>query len=325
MTERSGVLIVAEASAAGLRTASLELATAAKQLAGPVAGLLFGSNLDAAARVLASIGLERVIVVDQSDLAFASSEAATTIVVAAIASLKPAAVLMLSTTLATEYAPSVAARLGVELVSDAFELRSGDGSVVATRPALGGRLQQDVTLDADQLQLIAIRAGAFEKAEIRGDGAPIEALAVDFRDLDRRVKVVSVAARETTGVGLESADIVVAGGRGLKDAASFSLIEQLAAALGGAVGATRAVTDLGWRPHGEQIGQTGKTIAPKLYIAVGISGAVQHTVGMTGSENIVAINRDPDAPIFKSASFGIVGDLFEVLPALTSAITAARP
>ena len=323
MSVRSGVLIVAELEGEGLRPNSLELVTAAKILPGPVTGLVVGAGSDGMAALAAS-GIERILHVDRNEPAFPSAEAATTMINAAIEKVNPAIVLMPSTTLATEYAPSLAARLDVGLVSDAFELHMEEGAVTATRPALGGRLQSDVTLDAGAIQLIAVRAGAFERATAKGSPASIESLEVAFGDLDQRVRVVSVVPKERSGVGLSAANVVVAGGRGLKEAANFTLIEDLAAALGGAVGATRAVTDLGWRPHSEQIGQTGKTIAPSLYIAVGVSGAVQHTVGMTGSENIVAINRDPDAPIFKNASFGIVGDLFEVLPALTSAITAAR-
>ena len=324
MAERNGVLVVGEAGAGGLRPVSLELVTAAKRLGGPISGLIFGSDVSGAATLFGSAGLDRLLVMDRHLLACPSTEAATSIIAEAIGKIEPAVVLMPNTTLATEYAPTLAARLGLPLVSDVFDLRCDNANVVVTRPAMGGRLQSDVTLSGEQRQLIAIRGGAFEKAATGGEPPEVELIDVAMSPLDEHVGVVGVAPKESTGVGLETAEIVVAGGRGMKDAASFKMIEDLAAALGGAVGATRAVTDLGWRPHGEQIGQTGKTIAPKLYIAAGISGAVQHTVGMTGSENIVVINRDPDAPIFKSASFGIVGDLFEVLPALTAAVAAAR-
>jgi electron transfer flavoprotein alpha subunit len=324
MAERNGVLVVGEAGANGLRPVSLELVTAAKRLGGPVSGLIFGSDISSVASTFGGAGLDRLLAMDRHLLACPSAEAATSIIAEAIAKVEPAVVLMPNTTLATEYAPTLAARLGLPLVSDVFELRLDGADVVATCPALGGRLQSDVTLSGEQCQLIAIRGGAFEKAATDSQAPEVELIDVAMSPLDEHVRVVAVVPKETTGVGLETAEIVVAGGRGLKDAASFKLIEELAAALGGAVGATRAVTDLGWRPHGEQIGQTGKTVAPKLYIAAGISGAVQHTVGMTGSENIVVINRDPDAPMFKSASFGIVGDLFEVLPALTAAVAAAR-
>lgn len=324
MAGQNGVLIVGESGANGLRPVSLELVTAAKQLGGTISGLLFGTDISSAAAAFGGAGLDRLLVMDRHPLASPSAEAAASIIAEAIAKVEPAVVVMPNTTLATEYAPTLAARVGLPLVSDVFELRRDGAATIATRPALGGRLQADVTLSGEQRHLIAIRGGAFEKATTGGVSPEVELIDAAMGPLDEHVKVISVAPKETTGVGLEAAEIVVAGGRGLKDAASFKLIEDLAAALGGAVGATRAVTDLGWRPHGEQIGQTGKTIAPKLYIAAGISGAVQHTVGMTGSENIVVINRDPEAPIFKTASFGIVGDLFEVLPALTAAVSAAR-
>jgi electron transfer flavoprotein alpha subunit len=172
--------------------------------------------------------------------------------------------------------------------------------------------------------MATIRVGSYPKAAVAGGGAVPEAFAVNLGERDTRVTVRDTVAKGTGPANLEAAAVVVSGGRGLKEAAKFTLVEDLAAVLGGAVGATRAVVDAGWRPHHEQIGQTGRTVSPRVYIAVGISGAVQHNVGMQGSDYIVAINRDPDAPIFKIASFGIVGDLFEVVPALTSEVQRVK-
>jgi electron transfer flavoprotein alpha subunit len=172
--------------------------------------------------------------------------------------------------------------------------------------------------------MITIRAGSFAKAEPGATAPVVEPFVVTLSPDDLRVSMVEMAAKGAVGSRLDSAEVVVSGGRGLKEPANFALVEALAESLGGAVGATRAVVDAGWRPHHEQIGQTGRTVSPRLYVAVGVSGAVQHNVGMQGSERIVAINRDPDAPIFKIASFGIVGDLFEIVPALTAAIRDAR-
>jgi electron transfer flavoprotein alpha subunit len=168
--------------------------------------------------------------------------------------------------------------------------------------------------------MVTIRSGSFAKAE-PGVTQPVEeSLDVPLTPDERRVTLVETTPKGVGASRLDAAEVVVSGGRGLQKPEQFTIVEDLADALGGAVGATRAVVDAGWRPHQEQIGQTGRTVSPKLYVAIGISGAVQHNVGMQGSDHIVAVNRDPDAPIFKIASFGIVGDLFEVVPALTEEI-----
>jgi electron transfer flavoprotein alpha subunit len=172
--------------------------------------------------------------------------------------------------------------------------------------------------------MATVRSGSFAKAEPGLTEPVVEMLDVALTPDDQRASLVETTPKGTGASRLDSADVVVSGGRGLKEPAHFAIVEELAAAFGAAVGATRAVVDAGWRPHHEQIGQTGRTVSPRLYVAVGISGAVQHNVGMQGSDYIVAINRDPDAPIFKIASFGIVGDLFEVVPALTAEVRNAR-
>jgi electron transfer flavoprotein alpha subunit len=181
-----------------------------------------------------------------------------------------------------------------------------------------------VTFAGDGPAMATVRPGSFAKAEPGASEPAIELIDVTFGDDDIRVSLLETTAKGPAGSRLDTAEIVVSGGRGLKEPAQFALVEALADVLGGAVGATRAVVDAGWRPHHEQIGQTGRTVSPRLYVAVGVSGAVQHNVGMQGSEYVVAINRDPDAPIFKIASFGIVGDLFEIVPALTAEIRHAK-
>ncbi len=172
--------------------------------------------------------------------------------------------------------------------------------------------------------MATVRSGSFARAEPGLTEPVVEMLDVALAQEDQRVSLVETTPKGIGVSRLDSAEVVVRGGRGLKEPAHFAMVEELAEALGAAVGATRAVVDAGWRPHHEQIGQTGKTVSPRLYIAVGVSGAVQHNVGMQGSDYIVAINRDPDAPIFKIASFGIVGDLFEVVPALTAEVRNAK-
>ena len=317
----NGTLIVAESHDGKLRPASLELVTAglaAKQaVGGSLNACLPGTGIAAAASELAGLGVDGVIAVEYERLASFATDSWAAAVEAAIRSLDPAVVIFAGTTSGRDLAPRLAARFGAPLVANAIAIAGTAGAIVATRPVLGGRVQSDVTATGD-LVFLSIGPGAYEKATATGTTASVTSLDVDLTNVPDRVRVLGVATADSGGgASLASAEVVVAGGRGLKEAANFALVEDLASKLGGAVAASRAVVDAGWRPHHEQIGQTGKTVAPKLYIAVGISGAVQHNVGMQGSELIVAINRDPDAPIFKIASFGIVGDLFEVLPELT--------
>lgn len=322
----NGVLIVGEVGEAGLRQVSLELVTAGREVAdalgGPLTALVLGSGVGDAANDVASAGVDRVLVADDARLEGLTCEAATSVVVAAIEQVSPAVVLMPGTTVGRDYAPRVAARLGTGLAADAVKLGVEDGGLVAVRPVLGGRVQAAVRMPESRPQMATVRPGSHDPAAKGSGSAPIEPLGFDLAPEALRVRVTGLSHPESGTASITAAETVVAGGRGLKEPDKFALVEELAAVLGGAVGATRAVVDAGWRPHHEQIGQTGHTVAPKLYIAVGISGAVQHLVGMQGSETIVAINRDPDAPIFKIASFGIVGDLFEVVPALTAELRA---
>ena len=323
MADNGGVLIVGEVGGDGaLRPVSFEVVTAGRQVADalgqPVAALLMGSGIEDAAREFGAAGVDRLLVADDERLAGLTVETASAVLAQAIERVKPGVVLVPGTTAGRDYAPRVAARLGVGLAADCVDVAIEDGALVAVRPIMGGRVQTAVRLPGSRPQIATIRPGSFDKAGANGAAPDAEALPVELNPDDLRVTVRETRAAESGPTDLEGARTVVGGGRGLKEPDNFKLVEELAGVLDAAVGSTRAVTDAGWRPHHEQIGQTGRTIAPRLYVAVGISGAVQHLVGMQGSDYIVAINRDPDAPIFKIASFGIVGDLFEVVPALTA-------
>jgi electron transfer flavoprotein alpha subunit len=200
-----------------------------------------------------------------------------------------------------------------------------DGRLVAERPVLGDSAISEISFRSD-LGIVIGRLNAFEIAEPGSAEAPVEDVSVEFSDFSMRARMLSRGEQRGADVDIEGADILVAGGRGLGKAESFELCTELARALGpaSAVAATRAVVDAGWYPYAGQIGQTGKTVAPKLYFAAGISGAIQHKVGMAGSENIVAVNKDANAPIFEFADLGIVGDLNKILPKLTAALLARR-
>jgi electron transfer flavoprotein alpha subunit len=324
------VLVVGEAGANGsVRPISWEVLTAARQVASGlgrrnVTGLFIGADIADAARTWASGGADRILIVDDEGftglMPFPSAAALTR----AIAAIEPAVVLIPGTTAGRDYGPLVAARLGAGLAADCVSFTVDNGALSATRPVLGGRALTRITFPGQGPAMATVRSGSFAKAEPGLIEPVVEMLDVALTADDQRVSLVETTSKGTGTSRLDSAEVVVSGGRGLKEPAHFAMIEELAEALGAAVGATRAVVDAGWRPHQEQIGQTGRTVSPRLYVAVGISGAVQHNVGMQGSDNIVAINRDPDAPIFKIASFGIVGDLFDVVPALTAEVHNAK-
>ncbi len=328
MSTIGGVLVVGEAAANGaLRPVSWEMLSAARILADALGGTVTAviSGVDSAtAQSWAAAGADRLLLVDDANLAGLLTGPAAAMVQQAAALAQPAVILAPGTTAGRDYAPVVAARLGAGLAADCTEVTAKSGQISALRPVLGGRAVSRVHFAPGQPAVATIRPGSYARAVAGATNPAVEPLAVAFSPDDLRVTLVTTEAKGSEGSRLDSAEVVVAGGRGLKEPEKFALVEQLAATLGGAVGATRAVVDAGWRPHHEQIGQTGRTVSPKLYIAVGVSGAVQHNVGMQGSDAIVAINRDPDAPIFKLASFGIVGDLFDVVPAVNAEIARVK-
>ncbi len=318
------ILVVGEVGANGLRPESLEAATAARELAkasgAELAGAVIGADASLAAQVLASTGLSTVYLADDARL---DNELPITRALATVVETAGADVVILAgTTTGRDVAARLGARMNAAVASDVVGLEAVGGDVVARRSILGGKALAAVTLKGDPLRIVSLRAGSWAKAAVDQPTGSVVPVSVELSDRDARVRVQGLeTGGDSGGVKLQDADTIVAGGRGLKEPQNFALVEKLAEAVGGAVAASRAVVDAGWRPHHEQIGQTGQSVTPRLYIAVGISGAVQHNVGMQGSEYIVAINRDPDAPIFKIAAFGIVGDLFDVVPALTAELS----
>jgi electron transfer flavoprotein alpha subunit len=222
-----------------------------------------------------------------------------------------------------EIGAGLTARLGAGVTMEVTEVKAQDGKLVAERPILQDSAIADVGY-VGELGIIIGRLNAFEAVESGEGAATVEDVDVELSDFSTKAKMVERGEQRGADVNIEDAEILVAGGRGLGKKEGFELCEQLAEALGGAVAATRAVVDAGWYPYAAQIGQTGKTVAPKLYLAAGISGAIQHKVGMQSSENIVAINKDPNAPIFEFSDLGVVGDLNKILPKLTDAVKARR-
>ena len=315
----SAILAVMEQRDGTLRKVSLEVLTAARRLADQlnttVDAIVLGTGPVAGADQLGRYGADRVLTGTHADLAMYQPDGHSAII--AEMATGYAAVVFAATATGRDLAPRVAARVGVALATDVTELGVEGGKVVATRPVYAGKALQRLRLDAAPA-IVSIRPNTVQPAEAARAGAPA---AATVPALTLRARVTGVKAPASAALDVAEAPVVVSGGRGLKEPEHFKLLEELAAAFGNAaVGASRAVVDAGWREHGAQVGQTGKTVSPGLYVAVGISGAIQHLAGMRTAGTIVAINRDKDAPIFKVADYGIVGDLFEVIPRLTAEV-----
>ncbi|MBA2469019.1 MAG: electron transfer flavoprotein subunit alpha/FixB family protein [Chloroflexia bacterium] len=321
------ILVIGEHHNGKLRAVCLEMITAAHRLAdekgGEVVVAVPGSDVAGIASELARIeGVDRIVVVEHDELTPFLPGPWVGAVTSLIRNLDPSAVLLPSSITGRDYAARVSARLDVALVPDATGLTLDAGRLVATRVVLGGRVQTSVSFPGSAPALVTVAPGAFPRAEPGTSSAPIESIEVSIDPDDLRASLVEKSEHRAGAKGLTSAARIVSGGRGLGKAENFALVEELAEVLDAAVGASGATVGAGWRSHADQVGSTGHTVTPKLYLAVGISGAPQHLVGMSGADHIVAINRDPDAPIFKVASFGIVGDLFEVVPALIRQLKA---
>jgi len=323
----SNIIVIAEARSGSLKKTSLEAVTAGNELAakagGEVIALLAGDDLDAAKTALAASGAAKVIALQSDALANYSGDGYAAALGEELAKHEASCILMSHNAMGRDLAPRLAAHLQTGLISDVTALHFDDGKFGATKPVFAGKAYRKSYFEKTPF-MATLRPNNWDgksdagSAEI-SDSQP----SVSVADLKAIVQDVVAAASDRTP--LQEARVIVAGGRGLKESEHFKLIEDLAAAFGpgvAAVGASRAVVDSGWRPHREQVGQTGKVVSPTLYFACGISGAIQHLAGMNTSQFIVAINKDANAPIFKVANYGIVGDVFEVLPALTEAVKA---
>jgi electron transfer flavoprotein alpha subunit len=294
----------------------------AATLGDDVSAVIAGSGVRAIADGAGTFGAARVYVADDAALEAPLPQPRVDVVARLVQDKGFDTVLFANSVLAADVAAGVAARLDAGLNWDLTDLASEDGRLVGKRPALQDSVYVDVGWKTEP-RVALFRSGAFDPAETGGQ-AEVEDVPVELEDFSTAARMVEQAHEESEGPSIEDAEIVVAGGRGLGGPGNFTLVEELAKALGGAVGATRAVVDAGWYPYSTQVGQTGKTVAPKLYIACGISGAIQHKVGMQSSGTIVAINKDPNAPIFEFSDLGVVGDVHQVVPKLTELVKQRR-
>jgi electron transfer flavoprotein alpha subunit len=292
----------------------------ADELGAEFVAVVIGSGIESIAQELGAYGASRVVTADDASLAQHSNTAYAK-VIAEVAQKEEAEMVFLpASQMGKDIAPRIAVKLAAGLAADCVALRVENGNIVATRPVFAGKALIDVKVRTNA-KVFTLRPNVFTAATDSGTPQVEKAsVALEPEDFGSVVKELKVA---TGRPDVTEADIIVSGGRGLKGPENFHLIEELADAMGAGVGSSRAVVDAGWRPHDEQVGQTGKTVSPTMYVACGISGAVQHLAGMSSSKYIVAINKDKDAPIFQVADYGIVGDVLEILPELTKQLKAA--
>lgn len=311
------ILIVAEYQDPTIKSYSAELASAAKALGDSVEAVVFGAAGGAAAKSLGFYGVSKVHVLDNAALSKFEADGYTKVLCDLIAATKPAMVLATASPLGKEIMPRVAMRCKTGLVADSVNFEMKDGKLVARHPIYAGKALVDEMV-VGEIQMALARPNAFAVQKTGITEAAVVIVAADPGT--ERCVVKEVKTTEQGDVDLTEAHVVVSGGRSLASADNFKIIKDCAKALGGAVGASRAAVDAGYISHDHQVGQTGKTVNPTLYIACGISGAIQHLAGMRTSKYIVAINKDPEAPIFSKADLGLVGDLFEIVPLFTKKI-----
>ena len=323
----NGILVFAEHRGGVLNKTSFEAIAAAQHLGAElqqaVTAVLLGSSVEGLAQEIAGYDVSKVVYADNEKLAEYTPDGYTDAMERVIRQLDPQYVIMPHTYLVRDYAPKLAARFGKGLISDCIRARVAEGQVTFSRRMFLGKIDADIVSDGEPPVFATFQSGAYRAEQAtKGSGAPVETITVEVGEV--RMKPEPAFQEVKQAVDLSKADVIVAIGRGIKSQEHIALAEQLAQALGGDIAASRPICDAEWLPIDRQIGSSGQTVAPKLYIALGISGAIQHLVGMKNSGTIVAVNKDPEAPIFDIADYGIVGDLFEVLPVLTEEVKKLR-
>ncbi len=302
-----------------LRKATTQVLSTAKQLSDKLeaktSAILLGSNIKELINEIAIYGVDKVYLADNEKLTNYTAEAYTNIIAPLLKEHQPEIVLCGASSMGKDLMPKLAARLACGLAVDCTKVDIDEGKLIALRPVYAGKALVEVKWNENQIQMLSLRPNVFTAKQLE-DYTNAEIIEISSDPGDLRTKIKEIVRSAAGKIELTEADIIVSGGRGM-GSEDYTIIEELAKVLGAAVGASRASVDAGWRPHSDQVGQTGKTVSPQLYIACGISGAIQHLAGMSSSKVIVAINKDEDAPIFKIADYGIVADLFVAVPILT--------
>lgn len=315
----NNILIVTEGRDGNLRKVSYELVTIANEMAqglgGAVEAVALGDKIGSCVESMSKTGVAKVYEASSPAMEHFAPEVYSTVLAEVIRKAQPAVILFPATGYGKELGALVGAKLDLALATDCIGFQVKDGTLLLRRPVYAGKAMATVRPKSLPV-MVSMRPNIFPPAEAVQAAAPVEK--VDVTLPTPRSRVIEKVQKQAVAVDLAEAKIVVSGGRGVKNPEGFAIIRELADTLGAAVGASRAAVDAGWIDYSTQVGQTGKTVAPQLYIAAGISGAIQHLAGMSSSKFVVAVNKDPDAPIFKVADYGIVGDLFEVVPAMTA-------
>jgi len=312
------ILIYAEHREGALRKITFENITLAKQLGAPFEVAVIGSEVNNLQEELGKYGAEKVVFYQNADLATYSPDAFAAVLAEAVKKQGADVLLMGATSTGKDLGPRVASILKAAMATDCTKVELDGDDLKITRPMYAGKVLANIRLTSP-VKVVTVRPNVYSASEAPAN-AVVDTEAVDAPDFKTVVKEIISGAQGKLDV--TEADIIISGGRGMKGPENWHLVEGLADLLGAATGASRAAVDAGWRPHDEQVGQTGKTVSPSLYVAVGISGAIQHLAGMSSSKYIVAINKDPDAPIFKLADYGIVADLFDVVPRMIEELKA---
>ena len=320
-----GVFTIAEQRDGEIRKISYELVSEARRLADTlgqkVTAILLGSDIKEKAASLGHYGADKVLVADDPRLKTYTTDAYVSVIADLVKAHNPAILLLGASVQGKDLAARLSARLEAGMAQDCTAFSLDNGNLVAVRPIYAGKAYAKVTFSNSEPQMATARPNVLSMNEPDSSrSAEIIDAPISLDDNTLKTKVVEVLRDETGKVDLTEADKIVSGGRGMKGPENYNILEELAAVIGATVGASRSAVDAGWRPHTDQVGQTGKVVSPNLYIACGISGAIQHLAGMSTSKVIVAINKDPDAPIFQRADYGIVEDLFKVVPALTEEV-----
>lgn len=315
------ILVFTEHSQGKIKRSSVELLQAAAKSGNTVIAAVFGADAKSVVESVGQNGADEVYVLVDASLDSYNPESFAANMVSVINAVQPSILLASASSTGKDLFPRVAARVGAGVASDCTSLEISGDSVKAIKPMYSGKCFATANFENTSLKIVLMRANQLPVGTVDAKSAKVVEHSVEKPDLKTLIKEIVKGA--SSKLDLTEANVIVAGGRGLKEAANFKLLDDLADVLGATVGASRAVVDAGWVDHGMQVGQTGKTVAPSLYIAVGVSGAIQHLAGMSGSKVIVAINNDPNAPIFQKATYGIVGDALEILPKLTQEFKTA--